>query len=111
MHNGICGLGRRCQILLHTISNIRYICIHIVLLRNTMELAGLGGDVKYFKSTLEGQHHLPTNLGFSLALTGSLGLLQVFCVCVCVCVWVGVGVGVGVYVCVCVCVCVLNPRV
>jgi hypothetical protein len=76
-----------------------------------MELAGLGGDVKYFKSTLEGQHHLPTNLGFSLALTGSLGLLQVFCVCVCVCVWVGVGVGVGVYVCVCVCVCVLNPRV
>jgi len=46
------------------------------LLRNTLELAGLGGDVKFVKNTLELQQHVPTSFGVAFALSGSLGMLQ-----------------------------------
>lgn len=48
-----------------------------VLLRNTVEVAGLGGDVKFLKNTLEVQQHAATNFGVTFALSGSLGILQV----------------------------------
>lgn len=44
--------------------------------RSTSELAGLGGDVKFIKSHLEMQAHLPTNMGATISTTASFGLLQ-----------------------------------
>jgi len=48
-----------------------------VLMRNTLEVAGLGGDVKFVKNTLEGQQHIALpSFGIALAFSGSLGFLQ-----------------------------------
>lgn len=59
-----------------------------VLMRNTLEVAGLGGDVKFVKNTLEGQQHIALpSFGIALAFSGSLGFLQVCHACSLGCVF------------------------